>query len=96
MTLSIRLEPQLEMRLEKLAKETGRTKSHYVSRALAAYIEDMEDVYIALERLENPPKRYLSTEEVARSLGIELDSPVGPKSPKKPSKAGKARSKPHS
>jgi predicted DNA-binding protein len=35
--LTIRLDPELEERLSKLAKATGRTKSHYVREAGSAF-----------------------------------------------------------
>lgn len=38
--LAIRIPAELEVRLEKLAKRTGRTKSYYVREALVQHIED--------------------------------------------------------
>ena len=55
--LSIRLDPDLERRLGELARATGRTKSHYVREAILAHLEEMEDRYIAIERLERPAGR---------------------------------------
>ncbi|MGD0514041.1 MAG: ribbon-helix-helix domain-containing protein [Terriglobales bacterium] len=40
---SIRLEPELEEKLQSLAKETGRSKSHYAREAIRQYLEDRED-----------------------------------------------------
>jgi len=45
--LSLRLPEELEERLDKLAKSTGRTKTYYAREAIAAYIQDLEDVYLA-------------------------------------------------
>lgn len=84
MTLAIRLEPKLEKRLTTLAKSTGRTKSYYVREALLRTLEDIEDYYTALYRLEHPPKRYLTMEEVKKNLGLE--NTMGSKSRKKPRK----------
>ena len=39
---SIRLEPELEEKLQSLAKETGRSKSHYAREAIRQYLEDRE------------------------------------------------------
>ena len=52
--LSVKLPIELENRLEELARITGRTKTFYVKEALQAHIEDMEDRYLAFQRLENP------------------------------------------
>ncbi|MGL4636774.1 MAG: type II toxin-antitoxin system RelB family antitoxin [Beijerinckiaceae bacterium] len=52
--LALRLPPDLEKRLEALAKRTGRTKSFYAREALLEKIEDLEDYYTASERSHNP------------------------------------------
>jgi RHH-type rel operon transcriptional repressor/antitoxin RelB len=41
--LGIRLEPELEQKLESRAKETGRSKSYYAREAIRQYLEDRED-----------------------------------------------------
>jgi RHH-type rel operon transcriptional repressor/antitoxin RelB len=52
-TLVIRLSPEIEKRLEDLAKKTGRTKTFYARTAITEYIEDLEDIYLAEKRLED-------------------------------------------
>lgn len=69
--LAIRLQPELEQRLEALAKKTGRTKTFYAREAIEEHLEDLEDTYIALQRLENPGRIYTS-DEVERELGISV------------------------
>lgn len=54
--LSLRLPEELEDRLERLAKTTGRTKTYYAREAIEAYIQDLEDVY----RAEKAYGDYLS------------------------------------
>jgi RHH-type rel operon transcriptional repressor/antitoxin RelB len=49
--LAIRLPPEIEARLETLAKKTGRSKSYYVREALVEHLGDLEDVYLADKRL---------------------------------------------
>ena len=49
--LAIRLPAEIEQRLDVLAKETGRTKTFYAREAILNYIEDLEDIYIAEQRL---------------------------------------------
>jgi len=55
--IAVRLNPQLEKRLERLAKRTGRSKSLYIRRALEEYLDEQEDYLIGLQRLEEnlPP-----------------------------------------
>jgi RHH-type rel operon transcriptional repressor/antitoxin RelB len=51
--LAIRLPPELEQRLDALARRTGRSKSYYVREAIAGYMDDLEDLYLAERRLED-------------------------------------------
>lgn len=68
--VSVRLDPEIEARLDALAEKTGRTKSYYIREAILEHLGDMEDRYVAIERLENPARRW-SLEEVERELGVE-------------------------
>jgi RHH-type rel operon transcriptional repressor/antitoxin RelB len=68
--LPIRLSNDLNTRLDFLAKETGRTKTYYVRQAIETYLEDIEDTYLALQRLETS-NNYLTTEELEKKLGLE-------------------------
>jgi RHH-type rel operon transcriptional repressor/antitoxin RelB len=67
--LAIRLDPEIEKRLDVLAKKTGRTKTFYAREAILEHLEDMEDIYLARQRLEGPGKIH-SAEEVKRELGL--------------------------
>lgn len=49
--LAIRLPAEIELRLENLAKSTGRTKTFYAREAILEYLEDMEDLYMAEQRM---------------------------------------------
>ena len=68
--LSIRLDPDTERRLEELAARTGRTKSYYAREALLEHLDEMEDRYLAIERLENPAKRW-SLEDLEADADLE-------------------------
>jgi RHH-type rel operon transcriptional repressor/antitoxin RelB len=48
--LTLRLPPDIEHRLEALAKKTGRSKSYYAREAILRQIEDIEDYYLARRR----------------------------------------------
>jgi RHH-type transcriptional regulator, rel operon repressor / antitoxin RelB len=56
--LSIRLPDDVDKRLEDLAYKTGRTKTYYVREAVMDHLEELEDTYLALSRLEKPSKRW--------------------------------------
>lgn len=56
--LAIRLSGEIENRLAALAAKTGRTKTYYARKAILELMDDMEDSYLALDRLETPEKRW--------------------------------------
>ena len=68
--MAIRLPAEIDERLTALAKRTGRTKTYYAREAILRFIEDMEDTYVALERLEHPDRR-LTMEEVEKGVGLD-------------------------
>jgi RHH-type rel operon transcriptional repressor/antitoxin RelB len=51
--LAIRLPKDIEDRLDALAAATGRTKSFYVREAILEHIDDLEDLYLAEQRLSD-------------------------------------------
>jgi len=67
---SLRLGEELESRLDQLAASTGRTKTFYIKQLIEEHIEELEDRYIAEQRLENPAKR-LSSEAMRQELGLD-------------------------
>jgi len=69
--LAIRLPAEIEERLDRLAKKTGRTKTFYAREAILQHLEDLEDIYLATERLNDPRKIY-SADEVKHELGLSI------------------------
>jgi RHH-type transcriptional regulator, rel operon repressor / antitoxin RelB len=67
--LAIRLTPEIENRLERLAKKTGRTKTFYAREAIMEHLDDLEDIYLAKQCLDRPAKTH-SAEEVKHELGL--------------------------
>ncbi|MFO8156188.1 MAG: DUF6290 family protein [Thiohalospira sp.] len=53
MPTTIRLDPETEQRLDRLARTTGRSKAFYLRRLVEENLDDMEDVYLAESRLED-------------------------------------------
>lgn len=68
--LAIRLPEDIEKRLADLAAKTGRTKTFYAKEAILEYLEEMEDKYLAIHRLENPGKRW-TLDELERDVDLE-------------------------
>lgn len=67
--LALRLPPELEKRLDDLAKKTGRTKSFYARQAIVEYIDDLEDLALAELRLRGNPE-FVPLETVIENLGL--------------------------
>ncbi|MBC3942106.1 TraY domain-containing protein [Sphingomonas albertensis] len=51
--LAVRLSEQTEGRLEALAARTGRSKTFYAQAAIEAHLDDLEDFYLAEDRLRD-------------------------------------------
>ena len=68
--LAIRLPRNIEDRLDKLAKKTGRTKAYYAREAILEYLADLEDYHLAASRLARNLKG-IPLQEVERRLGLE-------------------------
>jgi RHH-type rel operon transcriptional repressor/antitoxin RelB len=71
--LAIRLPKDIELRLDYLAKATGRTKTFYVREAILAYLEDMEDLYLAdkvMKALKSGKVKAIPLDQVERNLGL--------------------------
>jgi RHH-type rel operon transcriptional repressor/antitoxin RelB len=47
MAISVRLDSELEARLEHLATVTGRAKSYYLRELIEMGLEELEDFYLA-------------------------------------------------
>ena len=67
--LGIRLEPELEQKLESLARETGRSKSYYAREAIRQFLEDREDYLKGLAALERR-EPTITLDELERRLGL--------------------------
>ena len=72
--LAIRLPEEIEKRLDKLARRTGRTKSFYVRQAILEHLDDLEDLYQAervLERIRSGEEPTIPLEDVLERHGLE-------------------------
>ena len=71
--LAIRLPEEIEKRLDALSKATGRTKTYYAREAILEYLDDLEDVYLAEQRLADLRAGRSTTiplKEVMKSYGL--------------------------
>ena len=68
--IAVRLSAEIEERIAQLAARTGRTKTYYIKEAIMQHLDEMEDKYLALERLEKPAKRW-TLDEMEQGLDKE-------------------------
>ncbi len=72
-SVSLHLPDDVSQRLEHLAEQTGRSKTYYMLEAIREHIDDLEDLYLAEQRLidiQSGRSKTHSLEEVERSLGL--------------------------
>ncbi len=72
--LAIRLPDNIEKRLDRLAKRTGRTKTYYAREAILQHLDELEDIYLAEKRLEAiraGRSKTIPLEQVMRRDGME-------------------------
>lgn len=71
--LALRLPEDIESRLDKLAKATGRTKSFYAREAILDHLADLEDLYLAEKRIakvSNSKSKTSSLNAVEQEIGM--------------------------
>ncbi|MDP3230931.1 MAG: DUF6290 family protein [Acidovorax sp.] len=74
MAVSLRLPDDLNIRLNDLADKTGRSKTFYMLEAIREHLDDMEDLYLAEQRLIDIRAGRSTTipiEEVMKRYGME-------------------------
>ena len=71
--LAVRLPSNIEKRLERLARRTGRTKTFYVREAILEHLQDLEDLYLAegaLDRIRSGEEQTIPLKEVMKRRGV--------------------------
>lgn len=70
--LALRIDGETEKRLEALAARTGRTKSFYAREAILAQLDDLEDFYLAEERMKDfRSEEAIPLSELKAGLGLD-------------------------
>ena len=74
MAVSIRLNPEIELRLDQLAAQTGRAKSYYLRELIEGGLDDLEDFYLAdatMERVRKGQEKITGSSQVRKELGLD-------------------------
>jgi RHH-type rel operon transcriptional repressor/antitoxin RelB len=90
--LAIQLPEEIEKRLERLAKRTGRTKAYCARHAIIEHLENLEDVEIADKRLKNfqaGKTRAIPLSRLLRKYGVDRENSAAPANRKRRNGSGK-------
>jgi predicted DNA-binding protein len=68
--ISVVLNPDIEQRLTELAKSRGVSQSDFARELIEASIEDLDDVQMAVGRLESR-RTALTAEQARKALGLD-------------------------
>jgi RHH-type rel operon transcriptional repressor/antitoxin RelB len=68
--LAIKLPEEIENCLAELAAKTGRAKTYYVREAIREHLDEIEERYLAVDRLEKAGKRW-TLDEVEKGIDLE-------------------------
>jgi RHH-type rel operon transcriptional repressor/antitoxin RelB len=72
--VSLRLPDDVSERLQKLAALTGRSKSFYMIEAIKDHLDDLEDLYLAEQRLidhRDNKSQAVPLEKIMKRYGLE-------------------------
>ena len=70
-TQSVRIPDELAGRLTNFAEEARRSKSSLILEALERFLDEREDLEIALSRFRDPAAEWVDHDEVKRELGLD-------------------------
>ena len=72
--VALRLPDEVSQRLKRLADLTGRSKTFYMIEAIKEHLDDLEDLYLAEQRLIDiraGKSQTIPLEEVMKRYGLE-------------------------
>ena len=72
--VALRLPDEVAQRLNRLADRTGRSKTFYMIEAIREHLDDLEDLYLAEQRLidiQAGKSQIVPLEEVLELYGLE-------------------------
>ena len=73
-SVALRLPDEISQRLKRLADRTGRSRTFYMVEAIQEHLDDLEDLYLAEQRLIDiraGKSQTVSLEDVMQRYGVE-------------------------
>lgn len=68
--ISIRMPDELAAKLAEIAQETERSKSFHVQKALEAYLAEVADLQVALDRLHDTSDPVVTVDNMRKALEL--------------------------
>ena len=68
--ISIRIPDNIASQLSEISKETERSKSFHVQKALEAYLMELADLQVALDRLHDTSDQVISIKDMRKELEL--------------------------
>jgi RHH-type rel operon transcriptional repressor/antitoxin RelB len=68
--ISVRLPQNVAEELSRVARESERSRSYVVQKAVEAYLDDFADLQVSLDRLRDRSDPMISSKEMRKSLGL--------------------------
>jgi RHH-type rel operon transcriptional repressor/antitoxin RelB len=69
-TITVRLPDEMAREIAAVAKETERSKSFHIQKAVEMYLAEYADLQIALDRLRDKDDALISSDELKKEIGL--------------------------
>jgi RHH-type transcriptional regulator, rel operon repressor / antitoxin RelB len=69
-TVSLRLPDHLVDELEDIARETERSKSFHIQKAIELYLQERADLQVAMDRLHDSSDSVIDGQEMRKNFGL--------------------------
>ena len=68
--ISVRLSDNVATALGRVARDTERSRSFVVQKAVESYLDDFADLQVAIDRLRDKADPVISSKDMRKSLGL--------------------------
>ncbi|MCH7497658.1 MAG: ribbon-helix-helix protein, CopG family [Candidatus Marinimicrobia bacterium] len=69
-TVTVRLRDEIAKLLDEIARDTERSRSFHIQKAVIAYLEEFADAQVALDRLRDKKDTIITAQEMRKVLGL--------------------------
>ena len=68
--MTIQLNPEIEQKLNQISSITHKPKDYFVLEAIKSYLEDINDIIEAKQRINDINRETISLDELKRELNV--------------------------